>query len=210
MPVCLSKHFANLINTSLAIFLGGSIAAPVLMKLGWEAAGKLVYRIYGNFCHQFAYRSWFLFGSQAYYPKTGSRGLLSYEQVFGFSANDPYAARAVIGNATAGYKIAICQRDLAMYTAILLFGIIFSISQKRIRRVNFWMWIIVGVLPLAADGVSQLLASGFGISGWLGMRESTPLLRSITGGLFGALSARYIYPSIERLAQVKRYQYRQQ
>jgi uncharacterized membrane protein len=210
LPAWLSKHYVNLINAALAIFVGGTVAAPVLMKLGWDQAGKLLYQIYGKFCHQFAYRSWFLFGSQAYYPKTGSRGLIGYEQAFGFSTNDPYAARVVIGNATAGYKIAICQRDLAMYAAILLFGIVFSISQKRIRRVNFWIWLFVGVLPLAADGISQLLGGGFGINGWLGMRESTPLLRSITGSLFGALSAWYIYPSLEHIHQTQQNKCEQQ
>ena len=209
VPAWLSKRWINLVNAALAFFLGGTFTAPVLMEFGWDEAGKLLYRIYGNFCHQFAHRSWFLFGRQAYYPKTSIHGLLSFEQVFGYSVNDPYAARAVIGSATAGYKIAICQRDLAMYAAILLFGIVFSILQKRIRRVSIWIWLLCGVLPLAADGISQMLGSVPGFFTWLGIRESTPLLRSVTGGLFGVFSAWYIYPSIEQIPQVQRYKYGQ-
>ncbi len=185
------------INCLLAVFILLSIAAPVFLELGWVDAGRTLYNFYRNFCHQFAFRSWFLFGEQAYYPKYSLNGLLTYEEMFALSPDDLLAARALAGNETAGYKIAMCQRDFAMYATLLVFGVIFSFSRNRIKRIPLWIWLLLGVLPLALDGITQLISAGFDGLVWMGMRESTPLLRTITGGLFGLCSAWYIYPSIE-------------
>lgn len=174
-----------------------ALAAPVFMKLGWESMGRLIYAIYRNFCHQFAFRSWFLFGQQAYYPLSSTQGLVTYEQMFHRSADDLLAARAILGSEQAGYKIAICQRDLAMYGMLLIFGIIFSTARGRLKRIPLWIWLVMGVLPLALDGFTQLVSIDIHwLPSWTG-RESTPLLRTLSGGLFGLLSAWYIFPSLE-------------
>jgi uncharacterized membrane protein len=96
------------------------------MRFGLPIAGKVIYGIYRNFCHQFAFRSWFLFGEQAYYPISSVNGIQTYQKEFSLSPNDLFAAQAVLGNEKAGYKLAFCQRDLAMYAAMLIFGIFYS------------------------------------------------------------------------------------
>lgn len=186
-----------LINSLLAIFLLFALAAPVLEKFGWHNAGSLIYTVYGKFCHQFAYRSWFLFGKQAYYPVANVEGLLTYQKAFHLPADDFFAARNLIGNKEMGYKMAFCQRDFAMYGTLLFSGVIFALTGNRIKRIPFWIWLSLGVLPLALDGITQLGGSTMGEILKLGVRESTPLLRTITGGLFGLFSGWYLFPSIE-------------
>ena len=187
-----------LINSLLILFLLLTVAAPAAMKAGWDIPGHLLYRIFKGFCHQFAFRSWFLFGQQAYYPRYPAGDLFTYEEMFGVSADDLVIASSIIGNAVAGYKIAICQRDIAMYTALLAVGLIFVLTGRRLKHLPLWVWLIFGVLPLGIDGLSQLSGTGWTILKWFPIRESTPLIRSITGGMFGLLSGWYIYPSIEK------------
>ena len=200
--VWFSCHYMLVINSLLAIFLLGTLAAPVAMKSGWENTAKTIYLFYRQFCHQFAFRSWFLFGKQAYYPKETFGNLFSYEEVFHMSAGNLQAARKIIGSETAGYKMAICQRDFSMYTALLLSGIIYAFTGSKLKRIPLWIWFLAGVLPVGLDGISQLTSTGLQIPGLNIMRESTPLLRSITGGLFGLFTGWYIYPILSSILQV--------
>ena len=198
-----SRHYMLVINLILALFILFTVAAPVCMYLGWDRSGRIIYLFYRQFCHQFAFRSWFLFGRQLYYPKQAVGDLLTYTEMFGQPADDLLMARAVVGNEIAGYKIAICQRDLAMYGALLLFGFIFALSGNRIPRIPLLIWLVLAVLPLGIDGLTQLSSTGWNIFGLAQARESTPLLRSITGGSFGFFSGWYIYPSIQSSFWVK-------
>ena len=90
-------------------------------------------------------------------------------------------SRSIIGNEQLGYKIAICQRDLAMYSSLFLTGLVFSATGKKWLRIPLWIWVILGVLPLGIDGLSQLAGHyPFYIDIFL-LRESTPLLRDTHG-----------------------------
>jgi uncharacterized membrane protein len=172
------------------------------MKVGATLPAKVIYTVYRPFCHEFAFRSWFLFGGQPDYPRQLANipGVLTYEQVSGKSSFDVEAARDFVGNESLGYKVAICQRDVAMYGSILLFGIIFSFLRKRIKAYSWFIfvWIGIGIIPIAVDGFSQLPSLiSTGLPAWMPLRESTPFLRTLTGGLFGIMTAWYIYPVIE-------------
>lgn len=201
-----SRHYMLVINTLLAIFILFTLAAPVCMELGWEKPGKVIYLFYRQFCHQFAFRSWFLFGIQPYYPKEASGEMLTYQDMFAKSPNDLFMARSIIGNETAGYKVAICQRDFGMYFTLLLFGLIFSVSKNSIPKVPLVIWLVVGVLPLGVDGLTQLSSTGWNLFNLISMRESTPLIRTLTGGLFGFFSGWYIFPSFENSFRINRKQ----
>ena len=84
-----------------------------------------------------------------------------------------------------------------MYGGILLFGIVYALSGRKIRQIPWYVWVIFGLIPIGIDGVSQLPSLIPGLPAWLPMRESTPFLRTFTGGLFGSLTAWYLYPMIE-------------
>jgi len=112
---------------------------------------------------------------------------------------DTGAAKTLIGNPSMGFKVAFCERDIAIYAAFLLFGLVFSATGRRLRSLPWYLWILVGILPVAIDGFSQIpsLVNASWLS-WFPMRESTPILRSLTGALFGFTTAWFGYPYVEK------------
>jgi len=195
------KNYFRLINALLVIFIMGSILAPVLMKVGMPTPSKILYLFYGKFCHQFAFRSWFLFGEQAFYPLENQNKTLdtsTYEEMFGAAPDDLMTARILLGSDRAGYKVAICQRDLAMYEGLLFFGLIFSIMKKRIPKISLFFWIAGGLVPLGMDGSLQFLSKSIQINSFPWLYESTPLMRTLTGAIFGFFSGWYLLTSIEQ------------
>jgi uncharacterized membrane protein len=195
-----SDHYMLVFNLIFLVYTGLPFLAPVMMKIGATGPASIIYTVYRPLCHQLAYRSWFLFGEQPAYPRALAHvaGLQTFEQVTGINALDIPASQNVIGNPQMGYKVAFCERDVAIYGAIVLFGVLFNLTKKRLKTLPWYFWILIGIIPIGIDGFSQLPSlmdyswlSGFPI------RESTPLLRTITGFLFGFTTAWFGYPYIE-------------
>lgn len=86
-----------------------------------------------------------------------------------------------------GYQMAFCQRNTAIYGSILLAGLVYAWRRGRIRPLSLGLYLLL-CLPMAIDGGTQLL----------GLRESTWLLRTITGSLFGTASVWLLYPTVDR------------
>jgi uncharacterized membrane protein len=195
----LSEHYMLLFNGLLLLYIGLPFLAPVLMKAGATAPARVIYTIYSPLCHQLTFRSFFLFGEQPYYPRALAHvpGEVTFEQATGFDSNDFADARSFVGNEQIGYKVALCERDVAIYLSILLFGIIFSVTGKRIKSIPWYLWILIGIIPIAIDGGSQLTSALSSVPSWLPVRESTPPLRVLTGVLFGVTTAWYLFPFIE-------------
>ncbi len=196
-----SRHYVAVINIIVIIYLGLPVLAPVLMKAGIEAPARLIYRGYGLVCHQLAFRSFFIFGEQAAYPRQAAAvaNLTTYAQATGLSeastAEDLLMARTFVGNDMVGYKVALCQRDMAIYFGILVFGVLFALTRWRLPGLPWYLWLLLGILPIALDGVSQLLSQP--PMNFLSFRESTPFLRTLTGFLFGFTTAWFGYPLVE-------------
>ncbi len=173
--------------------------------LGWDdgaegtagSPARVLYRLYGGVCHQLAFRSWFLFGEQPAYPRSAAQvpGLTPFGQATGLDENDLLAARQFVGNPQTGYKVAICERDVAIYGSLLLFGLLYALFRRRIRPLPWYLWLLIGWVPIGLDGFSQLLSQIPGSP--LPFRESTPLLRTLTGFLFGFTTAWFGYPLVE-------------
>ncbi len=159
----------------------------------------VLYKIYYPFCHQLAFRSWFLFGQQPFYPRelADMSDYLSYEQVTGDPNLNLIFAREFIGNDRLGYKVTLCQRDIFIYSSLLLFALIFQISGKKIKTLPWIIWIMLGLIPIGIDGITQFGGLGIKLLAWLPYRESTPLLRSITGTLFGISTGWFLFPMLE-------------
>jgi uncharacterized membrane protein len=208
----LTRRYMLFFNLLVAIYLGLPFLAPVLMAAGIPGPARLIYRAYSLVCHQLAYRSWFLFGEQAAYPHSAAKvpDLLSYGQATGKVETDILQARQYIGDAQIGYKVALCERDVAIYAGMLAFGMVFSLSGKRLKPLPWFLWVAIGIIPIAADGLSQLLSQPplnlippFNLFPY---RESTPLLRTLTGALFGITTAWFGYPLVEEsMADSRRY-----
>jgi len=203
----ISRHYLAVVNVFLLLYFGLPILAPVLMKAGVTLPANVLYTIYKPLCHQFGFRSFFLFGEQPYYPlaEAGISGVKTFEQVTGFqdldnpAAFSRFQARQFTGNETVGYKMALCERDMAIYGAILLFGILYAVTGRRIKPLHWTLWILIGMAPIGLDGFSQLFSqmNWQWLASILPYRESTPFLRVLTGGLFGLTTAWFSYPYME-------------
>src|SRR5574339_358747 len=109
----ISRHYLALINFFILLYFGLPILAPVLMKAGATVPANVIYTIYKPLCHQFGFRSFFLFGEQAYYPlaEAGIPNIKTFEDVTGLEdlhnpiAYSRFQARQFTGNETVGYKI---------------------------------------------------------------------------------------------------------
>jgi uncharacterized membrane protein len=196
----LSKHWLAIVNLFVFLYVGLPFAAPVMMEYGVTRPARWIYTLYSPLCHQLAFRSWFLFGEQSAYPlEIANTHLGSYAEVTGMDENNQWEAREFTGNDRLGYKVALCERDVAIYGGILLSGLLFAIFRKRIKPLPIGLWILIGILPIAIDGGSQLLAQL--PIGFLTPRESTPLLRTITGLLFGVANVWLAFPYLEETMQ---------
>lgn len=203
----MARRYLAVISLVLLLYVGLPFLAPVLMKAGLTGPASVIYTAYSPLCHQFGFRSWFLFGEQVYYPlkEANIPGVVDFEMATGITGLRDSAgaarlqARAFRGNETVGYKVALCQRDVAIYASMLLFGLVYSLSGRRLKSLHWLAWVVLAMGPVGLDGFSQLL-SQFPIpflSEILPYRESTPLLRNITGFLFGFTTAWFAYPNIE-------------
>jgi uncharacterized membrane protein len=220
-----SRHWLAVFNVLVLIYVGLPILAPVLMNAGADGPARVIYTMYKPMCHQMAQRSFFLFGEQYAYPREiAGTDLVPIEAYTdniadfqGVSDGDwPAfftAARRFVGNEQLGYKMALCERDIGIYGFVLIGGLVFGLLRYRvkIRPLPLILFIIIGLGPIALDGFSQLFSywavpidgsepAGImaTLSGLLPLRESTPLLRALTGALFGFMLAWLAYPQVEK------------
>lgn len=176
-----ARHWVAVFNVLLAIYIGLPILAPILVASGAPQIGRWIYFIYRPACHQLPERSFFLFGPQASYKldELWALGLVG-------EADNPLVRQRFIGAAEVGYKVALCQRDLALYGSLLVGGLIYGLVRKRLRPLSLLVFLFC-LIPMAVDGGTQLLM----------FRESTPLLRVFTGVLVGLASVWLLYPRLE-------------
>jgi uncharacterized membrane protein len=189
MAVWFSRHWLGAFNGFIAVYLGLAILAPVLMKVGATRPASWIYTVYSFTCHQLGFRSFFLFGEAATYPRD------AFAAATGIDPNDLWAARTFTGDPILGYKIALCERDVAIYAFILLGGIAFYFLRGKIKPLHWALWLLLGVFPMGLDGGSQLLSYLPFLH--FPFRESTALLRVITGSLFGLTSVWFAYPYVQ-------------
>jgi uncharacterized membrane protein len=166
------RHWLLTLNAALGVFLAGALAAPVLAAVGWAAAADAVYAAYHFTCHQWAFRSFFFFGQQPIYS----------QQSLAAQGIDPFG---FVGNPTLGWKMAFCERDLAIYVGLFVVGLLYA-RQRDLKPSGLLLYGVL-ILPMAVDGFTQLF-------GW---RESTWELRVVTGLLFGLASAWLVLPRLD-------------
>lgn len=88
----------------------------------------------------------------------------------------------------------VCTRDLAFYLFFLVGTIAYPFFPKPksidSKSVPSMLWLVLASVPMAIDGGTQFL-------GW---RESTNLLRLLTGSLLGFVCAYYLIPLVNILS----------
>jgi len=162
--------------------VGLPILAPLLTYLSLDEASGFLYRMYRPLCHQYPQRSWYLFGEQISYTAEELKLLAPMKRFF------PWDYRT---DASLGYQVAFCQRDIAIYGTILLAGIVYGMVRRWLKPMPLWAYILFGVVPMGLDGTIQLFLSSV---------ESTPVRRVITGALFGLATVWFAYPYLEESA----------
>jgi len=191
-----SKHWLFTFNTFFFFYVGLPILAPILMYLGAEWTAKIIYTVYRPLCHQLPQRSFFLFGPQLIYSK------VELMELGGINIGLDPVTRAFVGNEAIGYKTALCQRDVAIYGLILLFGLLYGLLRRsrKISSLPWWAYIGVGVMPMLLDGGYQFvsyIAPFFWPNGPITPHETTPTMRVITGALFGLATVWLSYPIVQ-------------
>ncbi len=210
----LSRRYLTFLLTVIFIFAALPVAAPILMRVGLTAPASLIYSAYSPMCHQFAYRSLFLFGEQPVYPRAtvSLPGILSWEaylptvmQSLGDRLDQSNLAmetnaRNFRGTETMGYKVAVCQRDIGIYWALFFTGLVYSIPRIRrvVRPCPIWLYLLLGLAPIGMDGFSQLFSY---LPGFWVVRETTPAFRFITGVLLGVMTGWLAFPYLEAAAR---------
>ena len=209
----ISRHYLAILNLIMLLYVGLPVLAPVLMKSGATIPARVIYTIYSPLCHQLGFRSFFLYGEQAYYPlKEAGMAVIDFETATGIqqlrNPNDysRLQARRYVGDETVGYKVALCERDVAIYASILFFGLLFGLTGRRFPQLHWALWILLGLGPVGLDGFSQLFSqfNWQALTSILPYRESTPFLRVLTGSMFGFFTAWFAYPNIEESMQETR------
>ena len=170
------RHWLLMANLAIALYVGLPVLAPVLAHAGHERLANLVHLICRPLCHQLPERSFFLYGEQWAY---------SYEelsQVLGGFVPSRYA-----GGPGVGYKVAVCQRCVAIHLTMLLAGILFAWMRSRLKALSVKRFAVM-IVPLAIDGLGQLFH----------LWTSTWWSRVLTGALFGLGCIWLTYPHLER------------
>jgi len=147
---------------------------PLLAASGNSFAGTL-YSFYSFTCHQQVSRS------ICYFPEAGIQDCSD--------APAHYRAFYVQKDGMAGYPLPVCARDVGIYAVALLSGVLLYFLKKSDNDVvPNPLWFVIALIPIGLDGGTQLL-------GW---RESTNLLRLITGGIAGFAFSFYCVPLLNR------------
>jgi len=194
--IVLTRHWVALLVSGLLFYSSLPFLAPVLMKAGAPGPAQLIYTVYRFTCHTYAFRSFFLFGERVEYPRGEGDGV--FERATGINpgtVEGTLAARDFLGNETVGYKVALCERDVAIYFAMALNGILFAQTRRRAKPLPWWLFILLGIVPIGLDGFSQLFSQP--PLNLISFRESTWWLRLLTGALFGTSVAWLIFPLIQ-------------
>lgn len=180
MVLGIARHWVAFFGLALALYVGLPFLAPVLMQVGLPGPARVLYLIYSPACHQLPDRSYFLFGEQPVYT------LEELESANVLPGSGLLERRRFIGDETLGWKVALCERDVAIYGSMVLAGIVFALLRGRVRRLPLPLFALF-VIPIAVDGLSQLV----------GLRTSNWWLRTLTGALFGVGVVWLVYPYIQ-------------
>jgi len=85
------------------------------------------------------------------------------------------------------YKFPVCARDLPLYLAALIGGIVVYFTKWRdSTKTPNPIYFVVALIPIAFDGGTQ----------FLGLRESSNELRALTGIIAGFAFSFYIIPML--------------
>jgi uncharacterized membrane protein len=178
LVIVAGRHWLAFVNLAFALILTVQLGAPWLMEHGQERLGRLIYLANYPLCHQLPERSFFIGGPRFWYTLSEMR----------FSAGSDIPLRW-LGNSQLGFKVAVCERCMAINVAFLAFGLLFALVRSRLKGKGIpWQVAVALIVPLAVDAGIQLV----------GLLESDWIRRSITGALFSLAMVAFVYPVVDQ------------
>lgn len=201
----IGKYFAEIIWAFFFFFVFVAILPVFLMHTGHEESAKNIHSVYRIFCHQRVERTPFFLGAEGFVkfysieelqyrgaiPNENPNAPVGFEEeIFGY----PY-----IGDEVVGYKTALCIRDLSIYTTIVILGLFYLIFSRKNRKIYKFDWKIALILtiPIAFDGIFQLIAEILGFD-WVPQSYfDNQIKRIVTGVLFGVAIVMIAFPLLQ-------------
>lgn len=170
--------------TFFVMLIGLIFAIPLL---AFKSDVSALYSAFSYTCHQKLSRSLCLFNNEKGYwigdcmPQTGT---------FANNATDRLQIRAEGENI--GYKMPVCSRDVGLYGAMLIGGLMYPFVRRlKDRQMYPAIYLVLAIVPLGLDGSVQLI-SETGILPFV--YESTNMMRLFTGAIAGFAAAFYAIP----------------
>ena len=224
--LALTRNWLGVALTALAVYISLPWLAPTLAKLGLDAPADAIYTLYSPFCHQFAFRSPFLFGEQPFYPRGNAASPYAPFEDYAADSAAFQAQYRYWTSAFGGATESASAADLAEFSAAQqlaarhfvgdqTFGYKTSLCARdlAIYTMMFAGGLIyrryrgrIRPLPLWLFVVAGLLPIALdGGSQLLSYppfelwppRESAPAFRIVTGGFFGLLCAWLGFPHVD-------------
>jgi uncharacterized membrane protein len=170
----LARHWFLSFGLVYGLWVWLPFLAPLLMHVGWDAAGRSHYFIYSFFCHQLPERSFFLFGRSAMYS-------LSQIQAAGKDSINPFVLRQFIGNAAMGWKVAWSDRMVSFYGSVWLFALAWWPMRRKAKALPWWAFALL-LVPIVLDGGTHAISDLAGIGN--GFRDANQWLATLTNNSF--------------------------
>ncbi len=168
-----------------AILINLSIFVPTFLAKENPTLFKTTQKLFSPTCHQLYNRS------LCYYPKNFSiEDCNKY-----YNATTPKQMIVLDEKKEIiGYKFPVCSRCMSIYLGMLIMAILFPILyEPGTKYVPKGRWLILALIPIAIDGIGQLL----------GFWTSTNLIRMVTGFTASVVSTRYSIPILNKIFDVK-------
>ena len=146
------------------------IAAPFLAASGNSGAASAVYGGFSPFCHQLPERSLCLITAP-----DGSQSM--GDCIVNWSGTEKLDRYTYSDSRGIARELAVDARDNTIYLMMFVGGLIYPFVRKKIdddTTPPIWL-LALALIPIAIDGGTQ----------YIGLRESTNLLRLITGAIAG-------------------------
>ncbi|MEO8083851.1 MAG: DUF2085 domain-containing protein [Ardenticatenales bacterium] len=180
----IGRHWLAIWLIGSGAYILGAFAAPALARYGADHAAAALYLLYRPMCHQLPSHSWFLFGPRPYYDWPTLQPFTTAPL-----AHPLWSFHQPVTDPRIGYQVAICERDVATFTALFSASVALAWLRRRTGRIPPLpaALYVLAIVPIGLDGLTQLV----------GLRESTPLLRTLTGAVFGAATAAFVLPQLE-------------
>ena len=193
-----SKSWTKYFTILSGLYISLALLAPLLLIANAQQVAHKLYRVYSLFCHQDAYKSWYISTS------SGSLGL-NISSSFNILNEIPFGiildSSKFIGSSELGWKSALCHRCTAIYLSAFTASLLYHIMKVRglhIPNLHPHIYFAVGLLPIA---IHTMIAPQPESSFIRSIVSDSHMIRTITGGLFGIMSIWFAFPEIDHYSQ---------